>query len=253
MKLSRYKHNSSVSYAFGATLIFELLATHPANITRVFVRPTTKHGSDLEKLLEELQVRHIDIIESTKAFNILGAKENCLVIAEFTKPTTALDHTPTAPHIVLVNPSDSGNLGTIIRTAVAFSYRNLAIITPAVDHFDPKTIRASMGAIFHLNIETFTSFEDYLASYGQLQSDPSQKRALYSFMLNHRSSILSGTKPASSYFALIFGNEATGLPESFAEQTQTVFIPQAPLVDSLNLAVAASISMYHFREALSTN
>ena len=105
-----------------------------------------------------------------------------------------------------------------------------------------------MGAVFHLNIEVFSSFEAYLSSYGQL--DDKRQRALYSFMLNQRSNSLPETKPSNRYFALIFGNEATGLPDSFADITNTIFIPQTPLVDSLNLAIAAGVAMYHFRQEL---
>lgn len=243
MKLSRYKHTSAFSYALGATLVFELLKTHTNAITRVFLRPEIKHGDDLKKILSKLRQEHIPIIESTKAFNVLGAKDNCFIIAEFKKPSTKLSNASETPHVILVNPSDSGNLGTIMRTALAFGYTNIAIITPAVDHLDPKTIRASMGAIFHLNIETFPSFKAYLSSYGQLDNN---KRALYSFMLNQHSKTLADIKPNNNYFALIFGNEATGLPDSFADISTTVFIPQTSMVDSLNLAVAASIAMYHF-------
>ena len=44
---------------------------------------------------------------------------------------------------------------------LGFNYYNLAIIRPGVDVFDPRVLRASMGAMFHLNIEYFDSFEDY--------------------------------------------------------------------------------------------
>ena len=54
-----------------------------------------------------------------------------------------------ANHVVLVNPGDMGNMGTIIRTMLGFNYSNLAIIKPGVDVFDPRVIRASMGALFN--------------------------------------------------------------------------------------------------------
>lgn len=68
-------------------------------------------------------------------------------------------------HVVLVNPGDMGNMGTIMRTMLGFNYYNLAIIRPGVDVFDPRVLRASMGAMFHLNIEYFDSFEDYLKRF----------------------------------------------------------------------------------------
>ena len=248
MKLSRYKRSSPVSYAFGATLTYELLKVSPNLIKRVFLRPNQKHSHGINSIIAQLAAFNIPIIENTKAFNVLGAKDNCLIIAEFDKPTMQLEATAETPHIVLVNPSDAGNLGTIIRSAVAFGYNNLAIITPATDHFDPKVVRASMGAIFHINIELFASFDDYLAKYETINS--SRKRLLYSFMINPEAVNLADVTLNDGSFSLIFGNEASGLPQEFADKTQAVFISQTPLVDSLNLSIAAGVAMYNFRQKL---
>ena len=243
MKLQKYKRSQTTSYAFGATLVIELLKARPELIRRVFLRPVAKHGEALSEALVRLNNRHIEVIESTKAFNILGAKDNCLLIAEFEKPCLYPD--PDAPHIVLVNPSDAGNLGTIIRTAIAFGIENIAIITPAVDPYDPKAIRASMGAIFHANVTEFASFDDYLIEAGKTPSGA--KRQLFSFQLDSDAKKLSSVRAEGAY-ALIFGNEATGLPEDFAKKYSTtpIFIPQSEMVDSLNLSIAAGIAMHYF-------
>lgn len=236
MKLTRYKRESSYSYTLGATLTYELLKTHPELIQRVFLRPNIKHGNDLEQIIAALKQRHIEIIESTKAFNILNAKSNCLLIAEFQKPATQLDYSANNPHIVLVNPSDAGNLGTIMRSAVGFGYQNLAIILPSVDPYDPKTIRASMGAVFHLNIQTFESFQAY--------QNPFTTRTYYAFMLDSAAKRLTDVNPIPKNYSLIFGNEASGLPSEFATFATPIFIPQNQKIDSLNLSVAASIAMF---------
>lgn len=239
MKLSRYKRSSSVSYAFGATIVYELHKTHPELITRVFLRPDIKHGDDLQHIISLLKDQHIEIIESTKAFNILGAKENCLLIAEFQKPQTILDSSATT-HVVLVNPSDAGNLGTIMRTAAAFGYQNIALIEPCVDPYDPKTIRASMGAVFHLNIQTFPSFADYATG----------QRQFYAFMLDDKATPLSELSLPQANYGLVFGNEAAGLPKDFCKNHKNitpVYIPQSSNVDSLNLSAAASIALYIFK------
>ena len=240
MKLSRYKRDLPVSYALGATLVYELLKTHPELIQRVFLRKNIKPGDDLILLIENLKARQIEVVESPKAFNVLDAKENCLMIAEFQKPRTVLATTPNEPQLVLVNPSDAGNLGTIMRSAAAFGFRDIAIVTPAVDYLNPKTIRASMGAVFHLNIQEYTSFDVYCASQ--------PTRTLYAFMLDENATKLPDIKLNSRDFALIFGNEASGLPKSYAAVAQPVFIPQTSSVDSLNLSVATSIALYHFRQ-----
>ena len=234
MKLSRYKHSSPVSYAFGATLVYELLQTNPKLLTRVFLRPNIPHGADLDRILAELQQHHVAITESTKVFNVLGAKDSCLLIAEFQKPDAQLN--ANTNHIVLVNPSDAGNLGTIMRSATAFNFHNLAIITPAVDPYDPKAIRASMGAVFHLNIQQFSDIESYLSKH---------PHHLYAFILDASATPLSHLKPTAP-FALVFVNEASGLPADFRKKTgaQAVYIPQSANVDSLNLSSAVSIALY---------
>ena len=239
MKLSRYKRNSSTSYALGATLTYELFKTKPELIQRVFLRPEIKKGEDLTNLIAKLRDSNIEIIESQKPFNVLDAKEDCLLIAEFTKTSQQLDQN--APHIVLVNPSDAGNLGTIMRSAAAFGFKNLAIITPAVDFCAPKTIRASMGAAFHLNIQEFSSIEEY--------RQQNTERPLYAFMLNSAAQHLAeAAQSAPNRYSLVFGNEASGLPANFADFCQPVFIPQSSEVDSLNLSVATSIALYTFRQ-----
>ena len=253
MKLSRYKRTSPVSYAFGATIVYELIKTHPELITRVFLRPDIKHGEDLERILAELKQRNVEIIESTKAFNILGAKDNCLLAAEFKKPAPYHQVNYVEPHVVLVNPSDAGNVGTIMRSAVAFGFKNLVVVEPCVDPYDPKTIRASMGAIFHLNVEFSPSFDDYNSAYGceDWYEDPTPDdiRQCYAFMLNPNAAPLSQiTPPSNNYYSLVFGNEATGLPKDFCDNKYQnvipVYIPQSPNVDSLNLSAAASIALH---------
>jgi TrmH family RNA methyltransferase len=242
MKLQKYKRDSELSYAMGATLVAELLKTQPKAIRRVFLRPVEKHGDDLEKILTDLKLKNIEIVESTKAFNILGAKDNCLLMAEFAKDIANsyfnVDEGPT--RVILVNPSDSGNLGTIMRSAVAFGYTTLEIVMPGVDPYDPKVIRASMGAVFHLNIKIVSDIT-------KLKVD---KNCL-AFVLDDKAVSLESIN-AETYRNcppdLIFGNEAAGLPKDFCQKTGAtpVDIRQSENVDSLNLGVAASIAMHYF-------
>ncbi len=226
--VKKYKHDGSTSYALGATLVMELLNRRPNSVRNIYVSPK----SDVTAVAERARSLGIDVTESEKAFNILSPKGNCFVIAEFDKFVSSMSDDK--HHVVLVNPSDSGNLGTIMRNVAAFEAYDLAIIRPAVDPFDPKTVRASMGAVFGINFELFDSFDDYRAKFGSHRIVP--------FMLDGN--------PLSKYkfetgekYALTFGNEATGLPQDFLKYG-AVRIEQSEKVDSLNLSVAASIGMY---------
>ena len=258
MALQKYKRDSELTYALGATLVEELLETHPDAITRAFLRPTERQGDQLKAIIKELKDRKIEIIESTKAFNILGAKDNCLLAAEFKKSCLyAHDDdiiTMCTPGVIkgimLVNPSDSGNLGTIMRSAAAFGFNDITIVTPAVDPFDPKVIRASMGAIFHLFIRQAPDYAWINERVGDYY---------LAFLLDKDAQPLESLKSSSYHytdhnpnpdFILVFGNEATGLPADFCARTGAtpVYIQQSEDVDSLNLGVAASIAMHHFKD-----
>ncbi len=233
MKIQKYKHDLGVSYALGATLTYELLKCAPELATRMFINSQTKRDGGIERILEDCEAKGIPVEVSDKAFNILSPKGNCFVIAEFEKAETRLKK---GDHIVLVNPSDAGNMGTILRTATGFGLLDVAVIRPAVDAYDPRTVRASMGAIFHTRIEYFDSIEDYVARF------PENRR--YAFMLTASSPLpeVEKTRP----FSLIFGNEATGLPESYAELCESVIINHSNDIDSLNLPTAAGIAIYEF-------
>lgn len=228
----RYRKEDQVSYALGITLTFELLRFRTEYVTRVFIHSEMKQGDTLDRLTEICRKEGIEMVYTNKIFNVLSQKENCYVIGEFRKFPGRLteDHS----HIVLVNPSNAGNMGTIMRSALGFGLNQMAIVRPAVDAFDPKVIRASMGAIFSTEFMYFDSFEEYQSRFG--------KRELYPFMLDARSS-LHQVRPQRT-FSLIFGNEATGLPAEFSQIGTTVIIPHSDRIDSLNLPIAASIAMY---------
>ena len=233
VKLQRYRHDSTVSYTLGATLTFELLKMRPDLINRVFISSETLDQGGIHELLVSLREKRIPVETSDKAFHILSPKGNCYVIGEFRKETC---HLEAGNHLVLVNPSDAGNLGTILRTAAGFGFSDIAIIPPAVDVYDPKVVRASMGALFHHRVEVFPSIEDYMARF------PENHR--YAFMLRVPTPLPLVKKEAP--YSLIFGNEATGLPETYGDFCQSVIIKHTDRIDSLNLPMAAGIAMYEF-------
>ena len=201
-------------------------------VNKVYVHSAMKEGETYDKLRRICGEAGIPIQQTDKIFHVLSQKENCYVIGEFRKFEDVLD--PRASHIVLVNPSNAGNMGTIMRSALGFELNQMAIIRPAVDAFDPKVVRASMGAIFSTQFQYFDSFDEYLEQFGE--------RELYPFMLQAKIT-LPEISPSGTY-SLIFGNEATGLPRKFLDIGTSVIIPHSDRIDSLNLPIAASIAMY---------
>lgn len=228
----RYRKDDPVSYSLGITLTFELLQYKTEYVNKVYVHSAMKEGDTYDKLRAICREAGIPVQQTDKIFHVLSQKENCYVIGEFRKFPGTLQKD--ASHIVLVNPSNAGNMGTIMRSALGFELNQMAIVRPAVDAFDPKVVRASMGAIFSTEFQYFDTFEEYRQQFGD--------RELYPFMLQAQIT-LPEIHPSGTY-SLIFGNEATGLPGEFLNIGTSVIIPHSHRIDSLNLPIAASIAMY---------
>lgn len=232
--MQRYKKDDNFSYALGTELTLELLKQHPLEVVRVYVHSKQNDNAIFQQIKSIACKYNIEMVYADKPFNILSDKNNCYIMGLFRKYETDFDGEKS--HLVLVNPSNMGNLGTIIRTSIGFGINNLAIIRPAVDIYDPKCIRSSMGAFFELNFKYFDSFNDYL-SYASL-------REIFPFMLDGAKQLENISIP--EVYSLVFGNEATGLPNDFHQYGQSVFIKHLNTIDSLNLTNAVSIGLYQF-------
>ncbi len=235
MDIKTYKKDADYSYTLGAFPTIELLKTRPQEVLEVYVHSTFTDVETIEKLAKPY---HIPVIRQDKVINKLSDKENCFVVGILKKYQDVLRADQS--HVVLVNPSNMGNMGTIIRTAIGFGIKNLAIISPGVDVFNPKTIRASMGALFRINCRYFSSFEEYEASYPDHE--------IFCFMLNAKRQLTVNNCPKPKLFSLVFGNEATGLDDSFLQKGTSIIIPQSEEVDSLNITIAAGVGMYLFTQ-----
>lgn len=236
MKLHPYKKEFSHSYVYGVFPTIELADNNPSAVFRIVASSKLAKGSDI--LREKAEKLSVPFVTDDKTIERLSPKENCFAIGVFKKSESELDYS--RHHIVLANPSDMGNLGTIIRTLTAFGFKDLAIIRPAADIFNPHTVRASMGALFRIRVRYFDSFDEYLSGGGP--------RNCYPFMLN--GSPMEKTAPDKSIpCSLIFGNESSGLPSFFEKVGHPVRIVHENTVDSLNLTIAAGIGIHWFINA----
>lgn len=234
MEITKYKSKLDISYALGTTVCFELLTNKPKQVVKLFIHPKLNRDETYTKILNLAIKNNIEVIESIKPFNILADKDNCFVIAEFKKYDMKINNNNN--HVLLVNPSNTGNLGTIIRTMLGFNITDLAIIVPTVDIFDPKTIRSSMGAIFSLNIQLFNSYDEYIKN----NSD----KHIFPFMLKAKKAIKNISVP--NKWTLIFGNESSGLDDSYLNVGVPIIIKHSNKIDSLNLAMSVGIGLFYF-------
>lgn len=230
-----YKKGMEYSYTLGAFPTIELLKCRPQDAQEVYVHSTFPERETIEQLCKPYG---IPVLVNDKLIAKLSDKENCYVIGIVKKFTCQLSADKS--HIVLVNPSNMGNLGTIIRTAVGLGIKNIAIISPGVDVFHPKALRASMGALFRVQLAYYDSFEAYRAEFPEHE--------VFCFMLNAKRQLTVSNCPKPALFSLVFGNEATGLPDEYKEKGTSIIIPQTEDVDSLNLTIAVGIGTYLFMQ-----
>ena len=139
--------------------------------------------------------------------------------------------------VVGVDVRDPGNAGTLIRSAEAAGAGGIVFCRGSVDATNPKTVRASAGAIFHVPVVEGGDSEEVLAVLGghgltRLGALPPRGTAPADIDL---------TRPV----ALVLGNEAWGLPDRVAAHLdERVTIPMPGRAESINLAMAASVLLY---------
>ncbi len=235
--LSGYKAELDYSYAPGFFPALECLTARPDKARRVLISTGAAGREGTEKLTALAREIGIRVETADRVLSRISGKENCHAAAVFAKFEDRLD--PECPHVVLHQPGDSGNAGTILRTALGLGVRDLAMIRPCVDLFDPRTVRASMGSLFRMRVRVYDSFETYRQEMGE--------RAYYPFMLDASVPLGEALRDGvPRRRTLIFGNEGRGLPPEFAKVGRPVRIPSNDQVDSLNLAIAAGIGIYAF-------
>lgn len=235
--LESYTRNLPYSYALGLFPASELMRKRPELAKRLLVSSKAENSEGLQALRELCLKHHVREENADRVLSRISGKENCFAAIVFDKFQGEMTR---GNHLVLHHPSDKGNLGTMLRTALGFGYTDIAVIRPAADAFDPHVVRASMGAIFGLNVRYYDDFADYRREFPE--------HALYPFMLDASVPLAEGVRQKKEPFALIMGNEGSGLPAEFAQMGQAVRIPHSHDIDSLNLSIAAAIGMYAFSQ-----
>jgi TrmH family RNA methyltransferase len=141
-------------------------------------------------------------------------------------------------YLMLDDVSDPGNLGTIIRSAVAFGVEALIMSPGTVDIYNDKVIRATQGTLFDLPY----IYVDLQKAIVELKS-----RNIRIFGTALKNSISIHDVDIPDGWAIIMGNETRGISEQILGMTDhNVIIPICPVIDSLNVSVSAGIVLYEF-------
>lgn len=138
--------------------------------------------------------------------------------------------------VILEDLQDPGNLGTIIRSSVAFNVDTIVVSDKTVDVYNDKVLRSSEGMLFHINIvkRDINSFIDELHKNGYkvLGTKVDGGKTLKDVQVGEK-------------FAIIMGNEGAGVSSNVLDKCdEYLYIPMNSLCESLNVGVATSIILY---------
>lgn len=200
----------------------------------------------LETLLvaEEDIDNYLDIVDEEKTIIVTESIINKLSFTKTPQNIIAIarqnvfDKKDCKKVVVLDTLQDPGNVGTIIRSALAFNYDKIYVSESTVDIYNEKVIRASQGAIFKINIVK----KELRDIYRNLDNNNFQ---IIVTSLTNNSIYLEELKKEEK-FAIVLGNEGNGVSEvSLKNASNVVKIKMSDEIDSLNVAVAGSIVMYN--------
>lgn len=130
---------------------------------------------------------------------------------------------------------DPGNLGTLIRTALAFGFNGLYLLHDTVDPFNDKVIRSTKGALFHLPL--YHGSEEAFVEFAKAHH-------LKLYQADLQGLCASNWKPTAP-LALIMGSESHGTSPFIKHIAQAITIPMSDSSESLNVAVAGGILMFN--------
>ncbi len=174
------------------------------------------------------------LISSKKMAQISDTKTPQGIVAVVPiSPSSLPTATKTDIAIYLHEIQDPGNLGTILRTLAWFGGFRCLLSPGSVDPYNPKVVRASMGAIFHVPMELDVPLESLAGRFSSIASLDMSGEAL--------------TDPSfKTVDCYLFGNEARGVPrEALNDLNATAFtIPGSGAIESLNLASAVNLCVY---------
>lgn len=220
--------------------VLEEALVHRTHLDTLFVTPDARVDARTAALIERAEATGTTIAQVDDAMlrDLCDARTPQGIVGVVRAPQRVLDlRHAVSPWVLVVDRiQDPGNLGTMLRTALAAGVDGIIVLGGTCDLGNPKVIRASAGAVFALAVASMepSDLMRLLTSYGValVAADVHGMVDLYEY---------DWTPPT----ALLVGNEAHGPdPSLLAHAKATIRIPMPGPAESLNAAVAAAICLY---------
>ncbi|GMH42076.1 hypothetical protein BSKO_09995 [Bryopsis sp. KO-2023] len=217
-----------------------VLASIGSTIHLAFVLPGI--SDDRFNDLEDLQRIEVDQ-HVMKKISGVESVDNLSIVAEIDLPwkDASLEHRKIKRLLGLEGIQDPGNLGTLIRTAVAFGWDGVFLLPGCCDPFNDKALRASRGGVFKIPLisGSWTEFRE-LVDVNKLECFAGQPKIEGQEMIKPNSE-----KP----LCLILGSEGPGLSSASLQIAKPITIPMVGEMESLNVAVAGGVLMFLMRSS----
>lgn len=166
-----------------------------------------------------------------KEISTLG--ESLPIMAVIEMPTLSLDYPITSDCLIINGVQDNGNLGTLLRTASAVGIQTVICTTGTAQAYAPKTLRASMGANFSLQIYENVNAEKVL----DMVEVPLFATSSHTDNLIYHADL-------KQPLALVMGHEGQGVEDVLMQNATQIALPQPNGQESLNVAIAGSLCLY---------
>ncbi len=214
-------------------------------IKEIFVLEKFLKNEKYQRILGEIQRKRIPLfwmteIEATKLSNFTTAPGVLAMVARREQELSA------GPILFLDRINDPGNLGTVMRSAAWFNWKNLILSEDSVSAYNYKVVQGSMGAFFYLN------FLENIYGPKFLKAKKAEGYKVFCAELKDGAKALPEfTWPKSEKIILVMGSESHGISEEIrALSDQSLYIPKIQWGESLNVGVSTSIFLYDYTRSL---
>ena len=195
-----------------------------------------KHNMLKEIILCEGEVTPFDVPYTVVSYEVMKKISEVETPQKIMGLCKKLDDTTIGSRILLLDEiQDPGNMGTIIRSAVAFDIDTIILSKNCVDLYNPKVVRSTQGMLFHIPILIY-DFDELLPMLKEL------KIPIYATRVEYGTDVSTLKEDEKKRCALLMGNEGNGVhPEYLELSDKNLYIPMSNEVESLNVAIATSI------------
>jgi len=199
-----------------------------------------KSGNLIELIIEKDEVLPLDVptvFVTNEIINRISSLDTPVTILGLCKINNKKE-VDGSKVLMLDGIQDPGNLGTIIRSSVAFDVDTIVLGENTVDLYNPKVVRATQGMLFHINIIN----KDLGSVINELKS---REIPIYGTKVEYGEDVRSFPSKDKKAYGLVMGNEGAGVSSEVLDMCDKyIYIDMNEKVESLNVSIATSIILY---------